>query len=267
MSVHHEKWLIFYDNFWVCYTLDMDFSLIGLSIRDKRIYEALVQNPEASVRKIAEKTGINRGSVFESIKSLRSAGLVAQVIYGKRPVYRAKDPEVIREIIDEKRRELRSAKDNLDDYIARFQGQASNPELFHFASFYSGDEGLATILRDVLKTCRMSKISDYLAISSPKVSRYLYNNFPHFSRERVKQGLSVRVLRQGERISEPADYAESRFLSRAPYDTGCYTLIYGAKVAIITIDQYNETSGVIIDNQYFADIQRQLFDVMWRGLE
>ncbi len=244
----------------------MDFSLIGLSIRDKRVYEALTQMPEASVRKIAEETRINRGSVFESLKDLVAAGMVTQVVYGKRPVYRAKDPQVIYEIISEKRGELLQARAGLEAYVASFSGRANDPGFFHFTSAYQGDEGLAAILRDVLKTCRVSGIQEYRAISSPRVSRYLYNNFAHFSRERVRQQLAVKVLRQGERLTAPADYSASRYLGHAPYDTGCYTLIYGQKVSVITINQFNETSGVIIDSPYFADIQRQLFDAMWEML-
>ncbi len=237
--------------------------MIGLSNRDKRVYEALVQNPEASVRKIAEHTGINRGSVFESLKDLLAAGLVTQVVYGKRPVYRAKDPQIIYEIISEKRSELLQAKAGLESYITSFSGRANDPGFFHFTSAYQGDEGLAAILRDVLKTCRISGIHEYRAISSPRVSRYLYNNFPHFSRERVRQKLVVRVLRQGVSIRDETGFAESRYLGQSPYDTGCYTLIYGRKVSVITINQLNETSGVIIDSPFFADVQRQLFDAMW----
>lgn len=241
----------------------MDFSLIGLSNRDKRVYEALINNPEASVRKIADYTHINRGSVFESLRALLERGLVTQVIYGKRVMYRAKDPEVIYEMLDEVRATLREARHDLGVYIAGFDGVANNNELFHFVSAYKGDEGLAAILRDVLKTCRKSGEQHYLAISSPKVSRYLYNNFPHFTQERVRQQLTVHVLRQGQAIHEQADYAQSRYLGDAPYDTGCYTLIYSTKVAIITINEYNETSGVIVDNGNFADVQRQLFMTMW----
>lgn len=237
--------------------------MIGLSIRDKRVYEALAKMPEASVRKIADETSINRGSVFESLKDLLKVGLVTRALFGKRLVYRAKDPEVLREIIEEKRQELRRAKYSVDSYIASLDDQVSNPELFHFTSLYKGDEGVAAILRDVLKTCRVDGISEYRSISSPKVSRYMYNNFPHFSRERVKQGLFVKVLRQGVRVTEEIGGAESRYLGQTPYDTGCYTLIYGHKVAIITLSQTNETSGVIIDNQHFSSVQQQMFDAMW----
>lgn len=216
--------------------------------------------PEASVRTIAETTRINRGSVFESIKSLLAAGLVAQTLRGKRVVYRAKDPEVLYEIINEKHQELARAQASVEAYAANFQGQASNPELFHFASFYRDDEGLAAILRDVLKTCRKTGVSHYRIISSPRVSAYLYNNFPHFTQERIRLGLSISVLRQGAALRPGGGLSSSRYLPNTTADSGCYTLIYGHKVAIITIGDFNQTSGLIVDDPAFASIQEQLFD-------
>lgn len=243
----------------------MDFSLIGLSGRDKRIYEALLTEPQVSVRHIADATSINRGSVFESIKALRSAGLVTTITLGKRQVYRAKEPEVLHEIIREKRSELRSADERLTGYIDSLQGnRAERTDAQHFASFYQDDEGLAAILRDVLKTCRSQSIDHYDIISSPRVSAYLYANFPHFTRERERQQLFVRVLRQGKALGEVASYAESRYFGETPTDTGCYTLIYGSKVALISANEINQTSGIIIDNAHYAAIQRQLFEDAWQ---
>lgn len=242
----------------------MDFSLIGLSGRDKRIYETLVAQPQSSIRAVAEATGINRGSVYESIKALLAAGLVTSITIGKRAVYRAKDPEILHEIIAEKQHELRTANASVDDYVRSFAGQASDPSLFHFASFYEGDEGLAAILRDVLKTCRRDHVDEYRSISSPHVSAYLYTNFPHFTHERIRHKLFVRVLRQGNVRGEAAELAESRLISGQSADISCYTLIYSTKVALITINDINQTSGIIIDNAQFAAIQRQLFDTSWQ---
>ena len=241
----------------------MNFREIGLTVRDKRVYEALLGTPQCSLRTIAERTGINRGSVFESVKDLLRAGLVTRITVGKRVRYRAKDPEVLHEIIGERRQNLLLLDSDVDAYIKSLEGVGTDPSQFHFTSFYSDDEGLAAILRDVLKTCRTCHISGYRVISSPRVSRYLYNNFKHFTAERVTQQLSVMVLRQGAALGEDADLASSRFIPGDKGDTGCYTIIYGTKVAIITINQFNQTSGIIIDNDDFASVQRHLFDVSW----
>lgn len=216
----------------------MNFEYFGLTIRDKRVYETLLRNPQSSLRTIAEVTGTNRGSVFESVKDLVRAGLLTKITIGKRQQYRAKDPEVLHEIISERRQELLAAHGTINQYIKQFEGVGSDPTQFHFASFYESDEGTAAILRDVIKTCRTDDLSEYRVISSPRVSKYLYNNFKHFTSERIAQRLRVFILRQGSIPGESADYSESRFIPGDKNDTGCYTIIYGRKVAIITINEY-----------------------------
>ncbi len=244
----------------------MDFSLIGLTGRDKRVYEALLVRPMASVRALAEQTGINRGSVYESIKALRAQGLVSHVEVGKQARYSAEDPELLHELIRERRSALKTLHTGVDTYISHLALERHDAGTFHFASFYEGDEGLATILRDVLATCYRHSLSEYLVISSPKVSEYMYHNFPHFTKERIKRGICVRVLRQGPPSRALSDLAESRYLL-APSDTRCYTLIYGDKTAFMTIDSYNHMSGVVIENKGVASVQAALFEHSWNYLE
>lgn len=244
----------------------MDFEVFGLSHRDKRVYEALLATGITSIRNIAEVTRINRGSVYESIKALSKAGLVGHVEAGKSVRYKAQNPEIIHEIINERRRELHDAHSATDNYIKSLALDRNEPGIFQFASFYDGDEGLANMLRDVLSTCRLQNITEYQVISSPRVSDYLYNNFKHFTRERIKQGLFVRILRQGPAVRGEAELAEWRIATPHFRDTGCYTIIYGTKVAIASIDEYNHTSGIIIDNKGVADTQSAMFDIAWANI-
>ena len=241
----------------------MDFSLLGLSGRDKRVYEALLAAPVTSIRSLAEHTRINRGSVYESIKALRAQGLVSYVEVGKQIRYSAEDPELLHELIRERRGALKELHTSVDTYISHLSLERHSSDGFHFASFYEGDEGLATILRNVLSTCKKQGVDEYLALASPKVSEYLYTNFPHFTRERVKHGIRVRVVRQGRPAGDTAELAESRSLE-GHSDPHCYTLIYCNKVAFITLDTYNQTRGVIIENDGVAQTQAALFEAAWK---
>jgi sugar-specific transcriptional regulator TrmB len=244
----------------------IDFGLFGLTTRDKRVYEGLLTGGVNSIRGIAEHTGINRGSVYESLKALMLTGLVSHVVTGKTTRYTAESPEKLHEIINEQKRRLQGAHGDTDDYIQSLVLDRQEPSAFQFASFYDGDEGLANVLRDVLSTCRLQGVSKYRAISSPRVSEYLYNNFKHFTRERIKQGLHVKVLRQGEAVRGEAELAEWRMAVDYLSDTGCYTIIYGTKVAIVSIDKYNHTTAIIIDNTGVAQTQTKMFDIVWHSL-
>lgn len=241
----------------------IDFSLFGLSPRDKRVYDQLLTHRRASIRSLAEATGINRGSVYESLKDLVSTGLVATLQEGKTTKYIAENPEKLHEMINERRRVLLDSHSDVDTYITQLQIHRNEPGVFQFATFYDGDEGMASILRDVLSTCRVQRVKTYRVISSPRVSEYLYNNFRHFTRERIKNGLSVNVLRQGAKPQEHAELSEWKVLPATDGDTGCYTIIYGTKLAIISIDRYNHTSGIIIDNSGVAKTQEHMFELLW----
>lgn len=243
----------------------VDFGLINLTNRDKRVYEGLLLSGSSSIRGIAEYTGINRGSVYESLKALIAAGLVSHVETGKSVRYLAENPEKIHEILNEKRRELQSSHSQADLYIQPLSLRQQDTRNIQFASFYDGDEGLANMLRDVLSTCRMQGISEYRVISSPRVSNYLYNNFKHFTRERIKQGLFVKVLRQGQAAQAEVDLAEWRMVADYATDTECYTIIYGTKVSIASIDKYNHTSGIIIDSSGVAQSQLKMFEIVWNS--
>lgn len=245
----------------------LDFASIGLTGRDKRVYEALLMNHDSSIRLTSELTGINRGSVYESIKDLIAAGLVSYVEVGERRKYIPQDPEVLHELINEKRRNLKLQHTQVDKYIEQFAPlEKSDISQLRFATFYEGDEGLANILRDVLATCRSRNVESYCAISSPRVSEYLYHNFRHFTKERIKQRLRVDVIGFDVSQSSSSDLFERRALRGDTYDTSCYTLVYDTKVAFISIDALNIAKGVVIENKEVADIQRLLFYGLWNQL-
>lgn len=243
----------------------IDFGLIGLTNRDKRVYETLLGMPRASVRKIAEESGINRGSVFESIKALTTTGLVAHIEEGKRRRYVAQSPELLHEVIAERRRDLRILQSEVDNYVASLSPTKIVEEDRQFAVFYEGDEGLANILRDVLSTCRQQELEMYRILPSERVSAYLYANFSHYTRERIEQKLYVKSLRQGGRPVENAPLSEARMLRQSPQDTSCYIIIYGTKVATISVDRFNVASGIVIDNEGVAAAHAALFDTAWEN--
>jgi len=244
-----------------------DFSKIGLSGRDKRIYESLLTLRHASVRAIAEHTSINRGSVYESLQALQKAGLAGFTTYGKRQRFIAHNPQILHELVDERRRTLTLAHTDIDEYASRLR-TIQHHETLPFASSYEGDEGLASILRDVIATLKSTQPRTYRVISSADIHEYLDNNFRNYTRERIKNGITVKVIaHEKDADITKADLAERRILApstiKAPR---CYTIIYGNKTAFIALSDTNLPHGVVIDNADITTMQIALFDKLWREL-
>lgn len=243
-----------------------DFTIIGLDTRDRRVYEALVSSPQSSLRKIASDTGINRGSVYESIKKLAEQGLVGSIEVGKQRRYTATNPSAIVEIIKERREELVKAERQAESYISTLEQQPESFAGTPFATFYEDNEGVAAILRDVIATCRDGDSHAYRAISTKRVREFIYHNFPNFTQRRIADGISVRVLAVGTGGAQD-DLSERRWLEATRGEApNCYTLIYGNKTAFISINEANVLSAIVIDNSGVAQLQKELFDRLWGTL-
>ena len=247
--------------------MSFDFSSIGLDTRDKRVYEALLSNQEASLRAIAETTGINRGTVHESIKQMHKIGLVSYYEAGKQRRYIAQDPDIIPGLLQEHRQKLRDAERDAIAYIDQLKVQSYFTPYQSFASFYEGDSGVAIVLRDVLATVNNLPDKQYEVISSKHVREYIYQNFSNFTRRRVTMGLYVRVIAMGEG-GDIAEQSNRKWLSSNGTDAppNCYTIIYGNKTAFISLSDSNHLQTLVVDNAGLTAMQRTMFEQLWTSL-
>lgn len=244
------------------------FEEIGLDNRDKRIYEALLSMPQTSLRKLADHTGINRGSVYESVKKLAQQGLVGSIEVGKQRRYTAAEPQAIIELLKERQHQAAMAEQAAGAYISSLaMHQEPDAAATPLAAFYEDHEGIAAILRDVLATCRGHNGNAYRAISTKHISSFMYQNFPNFTQRRIAEHISVRVIGIGNN-GKKDELAERRMLPTTRGEApNCYTLLYGNKLAFITIDETNVLAGTVIDNKGISQAQKELFDHLWNSLK
>lgn len=244
------------------------FEEIGLTNRDKRVYETLVQRPQSSLRTVAAETGINRGSVYESIKALAAQGMVGFIEVGKQRRYKATDPKVILELLKERQTRALQAEQLASSYISQLQQPNGYRDLLteiQFATYYEDNEGVAAILRDVIATCREQKV-DYRVISTKRLRQHMYQNFPNFTQRRIAEGIKVRVIAVGSG-GEKDLLSDRKWLKASRGEApNCYTIIYGDKTAFISMNETNIMSGIVIDNTGVAQLQKELFDKLWATL-
>ncbi|HEX8226850.1 MAG TPA: helix-turn-helix domain-containing protein [Candidatus Saccharimonadales bacterium] len=233
---------------------------------DANTYAALLRLDSTSIRKIAVETGINRGTTYESLKKLTECGLVSVRQNGKREQYTAESPEKVYDMIRDKRRDLldiaETAKKVIPDVLARKASLQGRP----LVRYYEGEAGVTTILKDVLQTCRTLKKPEYIAYSSSQVRRFLYRKFPQFTERRVAEGIGVKVIAVGAGGDEAPKAARKWLPDPKTGDISSYTIIYGAKVATISIAADNTPYGVIVEDNGAASMQRLLFDQLWVSL-
>lgn len=242
------------------------FEEIGLTTRDRRIYEALLSSSDSSIRSVASETGINRGTVHESIKKLIETGLVSYVETGKQHRYAASDPKAILELLQERQERARSAEEAAVLYIRSLKKTQQTEDAVPFATYYEEHEGVAAILRDVIATCKGNPGQVYRVISTKRVRDFMYQNFRNFTNRRIAENIPVKVIAIGEGGAKD-NLAERKWLPEKRDDNpSCYTIIYGKKTAFISISETNVLSGIVIENDGVTAMQKEVFDHLWGSL-
>ena len=243
------------------------YELLGLEARDVRVFEALLERAEtASVRSVADWTGMNRGVVFESMKKLTELGLLGSNQRGKQKRYFANDPSLFKTLARQKRDEIMLEQDAVSEYVVSLKQKGKSAVPAQFAAMYEGEEEIAALLRDVLATVETLPGKSYCIISAAEVRGYLYKKFTNFTRQRIKLGLSVRALSTGL-PGDAAELSERRTLPAKDLQVpACYVIIYGDKVAQISLHDTLVPYGIVINNKELASLQQLLFDQLWETL-
>ena len=147
---------------------------LGLVETDAETYWALLNLETVSIRRVAERSGINRGTTYEAIKRLQSTGLVNARRSGQREYYAAESPERIYDLIRDKRKVLWQAQQSAQRLIPELLARKAMPQGRPLVRYYEDDEGVVTILQDVLRTCARLDVPEYYVYSSRPMRQYLY---------------------------------------------------------------------------------------------
>lgn len=239
---------------------------LGFSDVEAETYWALLNLETVSIRKVADKSGINRGTTYEAMKRLIAAGLINTRKRGSREYFTAESPEKLYDIIRDKRKELlriqRESEKLVPVLLARTVKSGGEP----LVRYYQDDEGVAAILRDVLQTCGQLREPAYHVYSSQALRKFLHRSYPTFTERRIAENIAVKVIAvgQGGRLDE---LSERKWLSNSSEgETPSYTLIYGDKVAIISVSENQTPYGVVVEDAGNARLHRLIFEQLWASL-
>lgn len=239
---------------------------LDLSHTQTDIYLALLKLGPASIRDIALESGVNRGTTYEQLKVLHGKSVVSYVPRGKRRLFCAEPPECLLKLLDSKTARLSEASELLKQEIVpdlhQIRGDSNDTQVRH----YEGDDGIEFVLRDILTTMATTTDPVYRVYSSKRIRKYLYRPFPTFTRQRVKQGIGVKVIAIGPG-GEDAPLSERKWLDSGNEDpSASYVAVYKDKCAMISLTHGDHPIAVVIESAAIATALTLSFDALWTFL-
>lgn len=232
--------------------------LINLGLEDKeaRIYLALLELGEAGILAIAQKSKVNRASIYYIIEKMKERGTVTHVNKRGKDVYMAVKPALL---LAQQKRYLK----DLEQALPSMQGLKSQTGKRPSVRFFEGIEAVKSIYEDTL-----TSKTDILNYAN---SQQIRDHWPEYDVEYVARRAAKRIhLRgiapedeQGRKVQkEDAKYVrETRLINPKKLNFNNEIKIYDNKVAMMSFAE--EVFGVIIESKDMADTQRAIFEMAW----
>lgn len=242
----------------------MDLSILkklDLSDKEIKVYLKLLESGAASVRLLAETTGLNRGTTYDILKRLQEMGLASYYHNETKQRFVAEDPEKLAQVIRAREEELAKAKNKITELIPVLKSLQEKGGHRPVTKLYEGKSGIKFILDDVLSSVSEEKFKEYYIYSATKASDDINSAYPNFTKERIKKKISVKAisLAKGGKIY---GLDERRWL-QTNEESATFIIIYAGKCAFISRDASGNPVGVIIENQMIYVTQKIIFGELW----
>lgn len=237
----------------------------GLNDKEIAVYTTLISLGPSPVRLIAQNSKVNRGTTYDILKSLMADGLVSYFNKATKQYFIAEPPEKLLTALENKEKYFAELKatiiQNLPELQALYTRQGEKPQV----RLYEGVLGVRQILEDVLTTMAARKEKTYYVYSSASVRSNVYKAMPDFSNRRIVKKIKVRTISLGPG-GQLTGLDERKWIPDASKLKATYEIIYGGKVAHISLDAGNQPVGVVIENSDIYQTQKMIFEFNWNQL-
>lgn len=248
--------------------LEAPFRIINLTSDHASVYLSLLELGEASASSIAKMSKLPRSTTYLLLDELKKSGLISEDAGGLKKYFTPVSPERLKDLLDEKAREVRRIDLDLRTNFAVVETLFENHRSsFPKVRFYEGENGLKIVYFDSLWAAEIFIIDQGNGeMFDPEAAPGFVKEF---IREVTEREISIREI--VEETPPALEYAK-RYKTKTheiaimpeasrgvPGDS--VKLIYADKIAYISFDHL---TAVVIEDAVLAEGERATFELLWR---
>lgn len=237
---------------------------LGLAEKEVTIYLKLLEAGPISVRRLAESAKLNRGSVYEVLKSLQEKGLVSYYNDATKQKFVAESPEQLQRLVQIEADRVRDLSEQMGSLVLELKSIRGQADKQPVTKLYEEDAGIRAILNDLLETLQDKEEKEYFVYSAKDASSDIKRAFPNFNDERKKRNIYVKAISLAKGGGTNG-LDERRWLD-SDDQSATFILIYANKCAFISRDKQGLPVGVLIENQMIYNTQKTIFLSLWNRL-
>lgn len=227
---------------------------LGLTENEIKIYLSLLQHGTLNPTQLAEKTGLHRSYVYDTVERLIERGTINTVLINNKKNYQAIDPKILREIFELKLKQLDAVIPQLSG-LFRLAKEETRVEL------HRGKQVYRTLIKDLLANLKKNDVVYLLGVDENVLETvepiYLKRYFMIIKEKNIKE--KIIIAKGGKKLAEEhIEYREldGKFLgdtSTVIYQEKVFIFIWGSPHYLIEIK-----SGRV------AETYKKQFELLWK---
>lgn len=242
---------------------------LGFSPDAGKLYGELVTKGPMTILEASRATGIERTAIYRLIDELTARGLIEEVLEHKSRCLQAVSPDKIRDLLENEKRKVGKLESDFPEFEKLINSLPQNNSTQ--VRYYRGMAGIKQILWNETKA--NNGLIGYTYRNLQEVVGHKY--FEEYAHELEKNKVVSRDLRcdsflestdSPEFVRRHIDKSVWRYLPDSVMKLTHNLDVYNDVVAIYYW-QNNDVFGVEIQNQLIADMQRSIFETLWKLAE
>jgi sugar-specific transcriptional regulator TrmB len=248
---------------------DNVFSLIkplGLNSQEVEVYLFLLKNSEQTALSLSRKLHIGRTKVYRILDKLVKKNIILEKLGSRGLQFEAAHPQSLEQLVADKEIKAKTARESLSTVVSQLELLMPNQVKKSKVLYYEGLEGLkqvsynTTRANGVLRVFEVSHLGDFLDEDFSEQIRKEYLRKKIITRDLTNQKSFKSFSKNKEFIKKCSEF---RFIDKKDLEIKFETLIYNDVYVTYTY-QGNEVFCIEVYNQQLADMQKQLFDFIWK---
>ncbi|MFC1598523.1 TrmB family transcriptional regulator [Patescibacteria group bacterium] len=239
---------------------------IGLTDKEAKVYQSLLELGQATAQSVASKSGVNRATTYVALESLIDKGLVSSILKQKKTFFIIESPLQLLELLykeqkstDEKIVVAKKLMPELE-MLERLTGERAKVKLFE------GKSGIELIQKSIER----SKLKVFDTIFHVNEALNYFPISPDDHRQVIERKIKdVRAIFIYDPKLPIPKYPvfkgeERRYLPANKFPFHADFTFWVDRVALISFDNL---VGIVIENKTIVEALRTMFNLAWDGAQ
>ena len=238
---------------------------IGLSLREAKVYLALIELKESSTGKLIKQSRIPSSKIYNVLENLQEKGLVSYRTQNNTKIFMPAPIETIQQHFNERQQSLDKEKQEITTFLTTLKQTATAKEPYSHYKYYEGISGIKSMWNEITNTLvRLPKgTTGKIYTGREEAYKPLITFYEEYHKERLKYHLGHQIILPVEdkklgqrRIKQKAQVRYMHLQNDAEWGV----------IGNIFFIQYitkKVPRGFLIEDDEFAKTFEQVFNQLW----